>query len=1822
MFVELEFSDRPAAAVGAWYRALSDIHLTPSVPVVVALGPPPFPTLETLVWAAARAQLPVIAWLDTDAWLPLPIPSPQLPSPATPLPISDSPLRTCPPSVVCSLCARVDALFTLAPEGIPHLSQQAWAAVLLRQDTNWWPHQVPPPAIPIPEDSLPRCGPPSPREEHAASLLRLLLARVASSPPPPTSRLRLPPDVECDGPEGDRGVVLQWLSEVRPQSVVESFVPPHHTDIISSTILKAVAAGHWEFCDPSDIEAASLVFCEPKRKRMCVDPSEVNDLTPDPSVQYGDVADLLAFPSQWLTKIDLKDAFPHIPLSPADRRYWGAVLVFSDGTRWYLRLRVLWFGYSRSPRLFVHTLERTVAHLRPHSHAPEYGSHVQYVDDSVMSRDTWLASVWSSLSALVALIWDGWWPSVSKCFWWPCSTIKALGLCVDSPRQVLTVAPSSVLNFTEELDWLRAAVTPPPSRLASPHLSMLSRLLGKLSFYSRALPFLSFLRVHANKVLYSGTFTASASSELDHLSALAPSFPSRFSPSAPSLPVLVVIADGSKQPGCAPTGGFFWLLVGAAGVILHSLHSISFRDFPHYDISSSAALEMATVAVAVSQANLCGLSFASVAVFGDSQAALASVSRLRVRAPRSAAVLAHLYDALWCPRLAVQRPIAASWTRRSWPSAVLADSLSDAVADLVRFPLITRQTLQCLAGPFDEDFVSSSAAVALAPRYALPGGAGTRRGVLSKFLSAAASQGAVCPLLPPSLFLDGRLVVVWQSACRPWSDLLRGLSPISVVVVRYAGCPPPSWERALGPPADVAFILPPDRSAPLPWLVLAWGTPPPMTECPHLSLPGTIGPVAFLDGGWWRRCPCLRLALPPGAAASLSLEAIHRVLSRSRHAPSPLLGEPTPLDPLVPSSMFGGGDDERGYTSRRTPRFSWVPTAPSSGALAPRLRSALRSSVSSGAPLTHARSVSFTLPSRLRRHSRRLRRSTRRSTRSPRRPFPVITFSSRRTASVLLPWFPPGSLHPPTPLEIPLLFASVAFTLQLPPDPPVPIERFGGGDEERGYTAPPPRIPPRRRARHPLPASRSGPPLGLPRHRRPRSDSVASGGTADLDDLLADYDAGRRHPASPRSDDEWLTQSATPTPPTSPDGPSLPPAASAAAAASIPSPVPRRPLFPTSAYHGLPFSALAGAPSPPSSSSTFSPSSSGTSSSHRSLSSPPSAQSVAPPRIPPSRSLSAPVVGRKRPRPSSSLQQRPAAPFFRRVPPQSVPLPPAAPTVAETVLLADSSPDPSPAEISRADPHPPPSLSTRWWVSPRGDMLPTQPLLPLSLPSLSPPTPAERSLSPLSPPMELWEHMSCRGCERDIPPTAEARFCDVPECVFVSCRRCAPASRDDSPLFCPRHQLLRVPPPEPTGGPVAALRSSVPDTLGRLVSRLWAKSSPPLVQASLSDFPLLQSDGSWSHVARAASDAMLAAWCDTKRRALLGPARRLFAFFALEGLLLAPLSTLPAVLLLYAKARLLRPLEGWSPTTAPSLHGEMSRIAASLREDHASVGEVCGPQVRAFLLSHGSSQRPQHSKKLPVLLSDLVPLFDRNLDPTDLLTLKACIVQSYYALRPGYVSRLRRSDFHPVAGGHLLSWQSGHKTRRVSHAPNLPPQSSVARGPMLDAALSHASGDSLLFPLTTASVITVFLRRFLPSPPPGFTLSAHSLRVGTDTALQALALPDDIIAAWGWWSRVRRMTAYYGAISVLVCLVASELMVLVRIRAVTPGWFEPVFIPPLPDWARLRSTDTTATPTPAPVGFPPVSSSDEDPPLVIPVPALPPSVQLHPPRHRRPGPRS
>ena len=466
----------------------------------------------------------------------------------------------------------------------------------------------------------------------------------------------------------------------------------------------------------------------------------------------------------------------------------------------------------------------------------------------------------------------------------------------------------------------------------------------------------------------------------------------------------------------------------------------------------------------------------------------------------------------------------------------------------------------------------------------------------------------------------------------------------------------------------------------------------------------------------------------------------------------------------------------------------------------------------------------------------------------------------------------------------------------------------------------------------------------------------------------------------------------------------------------------------------------------------------------------------------------------------------------------------------------------------------------------------------------------------------------CAGCAGIIRPAGldSCRFCDADSCAasdFAVCRACAPHAMDDvRDLRCIRHQMGPVRRPAADDHEVhpslRALSESRVGTVARWVARLWAlatRQDPGVIAA----YPLLQQDESNVAAVRLRAAAKAAAgetWTDSRCRRVSGAAGRLWDLVLADDYGDAPAQEAPNLLAAYAHRRLRGPrLPGWREAGGPHVSAECSAVAVASGLDGLPLPPYGGPIVRATLAFAGAFERSDHTRSYPVTPNAILSL--RSTCPPGWDDAQAaCEAAATFAFRAGTTQRvewqmLRSMRMPDGTEATLLHWNRRHKTRqgdkRVDAATaEVPVQFCAAAGDMIGHALAWARARNpnpaptdKVWPVSPAR-ITAYLRMRLGSKP-GFQVRAHGIRAGTATALQALNVPRDVLAAWGWWARDRSATGHYAALFINTMVVASTWLPRVLLTPRSPGFsvlegFAGGLRPP--DWARLPlSTDPPPT---------------------------------------------
>jgi hypothetical protein len=270
------------------------------------------------------------------------------------------------------------------------------------------------------------------------------------------------------------------------------------------------------------------------------------------------------------------------------------------------------------------------------------------------------------------------------------------------------------------------------------------------------------------------------------------------------------------------------------------------------------------------------------------------------------------------------------------------------------------------------------------------------------------------------------------------------------------------------------------------------------------------------------------------------------------------------------------------------------------------------------------------------------------------------------------------------------------------------------------------------------------------------------------------------------------------------------------------------------------------------------------------------------------------------------------------------------------------------------------------------------------------------------------------------------------------------------------------------------------------------------------------------------------------------------------------------------------PLKVWHPCIASTVAKEMSGVAAASRDDLCHLAAFAGPAPRAFLACRGAFERRDHSASYPVTVG-MLWLRREDIPRNYVEAYRALLAQGLMTLRAGMPPNLKRSMFRSVGKGKVLLWTRRTKTRRGDKSvadPVMKPQLSAVAGPVWDWVWESGEGESDWMFRTNTKEMGELLHLIFPHVDSFFTLRVHGMRNGSDTVLQALRVPRDIIEAAGWWARDRRPSGYYASICINILFAATAMMHLVVIEPVAPGFCRLVSVGgPVPDWANFWPDD-------------------------------------------------
>ena len=277
-----------------------------------------------------------------------------------------------------------------------------------------------------------------------------------------------------------QGYRLEFLREpVQTVSPRELQTSPLEQSLIQEEIQNMLQKGAITELNPKEASAAgfySSLFLVPKKDggmRPVINLKCLNEcIVPHHFKMEGihTLKDLLRR-NDWMTKVDLKDAYFMIPIQASDR----PVLRFSARERSY-QFTCLPFGLSCAPWVFTKTLKPVTAMLR------ELGVRlVIYINDILVMAETKELATDHTLGLIHLLENLGFIVHPVKSVTIPTQEIEFLGMQVDSQSLELSVPG-------RKLKKIRLEASKFAERLESPTAREVSRLLGRLNSVSQAIP--------------------------------------------------------------------------------------------------------------------------------------------------------------------------------------------------------------------------------------------------------------------------------------------------------------------------------------------------------------------------------------------------------------------------------------------------------------------------------------------------------------------------------------------------------------------------------------------------------------------------------------------------------------------------------------------------------------------------------------------------------------------------------------------------------------------------------------------------------------------------------------------------------------------------------------------------------------------------------------------------------------------------------------------------------------------------------------------------------------------------------------------------------------------------------------------------------------------------------------------------------------------------------------------------------------------------------------------------------------------------------------
>ncbi|CAJ0963228.1 unnamed protein product [Ranitomeya imitator] len=168
-------------------------------------------------------------------------------------------------------------------------------------------------------------------------------------------------------------------------------------------------------------------------------------------------------PSCFMTVIDLKDAYYHVPIHPEFRKYLR-VAVMIQGRLKHYQYRALPFGLAIAPRVFTKLMAEVMAHIREQNILI-----VPYLDDLLVMGSSSLHCSQQLDRVMVALSNLGWFLNLEKSRLIPSQVQLYLGIVIDSTKQECRLPEEKVSNMIHLVNQLSGSRRRnPPERCPRP----------------------------------------------------------------------------------------------------------------------------------------------------------------------------------------------------------------------------------------------------------------------------------------------------------------------------------------------------------------------------------------------------------------------------------------------------------------------------------------------------------------------------------------------------------------------------------------------------------------------------------------------------------------------------------------------------------------------------------------------------------------------------------------------------------------------------------------------------------------------------------------------------------------------------------------------------------------------------------------------------------------------------------------------------------------------------------------------------------------------------------------------------------------------------------------------------------------------------------------------------------------------------------------------------------------------------------------------------------------------------------------------------------